>query len=135
MKQMKYLNVLLLALLVFSFASCGDDDFDLAYLAGKWIQVSDEGDAIDGYVYYTFTPKTDRTGYCVIEVYDVFMGKNEYEREFKLSKDGKHITLFKEMYGGDPEEQSYDIIKLTSERLTWSMTGHPDIVQNFDRVK
>lgn len=135
MKRMLFGSIIFMMLSVFSFSSCGDDDFDLAYLAGKWRQVYDEGVASDGNVYYTFTPKTERTGYCVIEVYDVFAGDSQYECEFTLSKDGRHITIIKEMYEGDSEEQSYDIIKLTSERLTWSLKDHPDIVQNFDRVK
>ena len=134
MKPMKYLNVLLLVLFVFSFSSCGDDDIEISSLAGKWIKVYDEGVATDGYVYYTFTQKTERTGFVLIEVSDAFAGDSQYEREFALSKDYKQITIFKLMYGGDPETQTYNIIRLNSKRLTWSLDGHSDIEENFEKI-
>ncbi|MBR5686469.1 MAG: hypothetical protein IKX36_00745 [Prevotella sp.] len=119
-----------------SFMSCGcgeEDDIEIGLLSGKWMQVYDKDVICEGYVYYTFIFDSDTSGKCIIEVNDAFAGNHSEERVFILSDFGRHITIFKGLYGGDNDPWDYRIKQLTSNRLTLILADHPDVVQHFEK--
>ena len=128
-------------LAAFSLASCSSDDdeeFLMDKLAGTWEQVYDEGVVSEGYIQYTFTPKTPSTpstaGECTIHVYDVFAGDTTFVRDYVLTED-RHLAIYSGHYGATAMEfQEYDVQRLSAKAMTWHLTNS-DVVLNFKKVK
>ena len=141
MKTMKIYAIAFAMLAALSLASCSSDDdeeFLMDKLAGTWEQVYDEGVVSEGYVQYTFTPKTPSTpstaGECTIRMYDVFAGDTTFVRDYVLTED-RHLAIYNWQYGGTPPEiQEYDVRRLSTSGMTWQLVGS-DVVLNFKKVK
>ena len=138
---MKIWRLAFVMLAAFSLASCSSDDdeeFLMDQLSGTWQQVYDEGVVSEGYVQYTFTPKTPSTpstaGQCTIHVYDVFAGDTTFVRDYALTED-RHLAIYIGQYGGTPPEiQEYDVRRLSTAGMTWQLVSS-DVVLNFKKVK
>ena len=138
MRTMKLWRLAIIMLAAFSLVSCSNDDDDklnINLLAGKWKQVYDEGVVSEGYVYYIFTPsETPDRGDCDILSSDVFGGDFFNERAYMLTENGHRLCIFKKTFGGNPEAQYYDILRLTGNHLTLRITDS-DILLNFEKAK
>ena len=138
MRTMKLWRIAIIMLAAFSLVSCSNDDDDklnINLLAGKWKRVYDEGVVSEGYVYYIFTPgETPDRGDCDILSSDVFGGDFFNERAYMLTENGHRLCIFKKTFGGNPEAQYYDILRLTGNHLTLRITDS-DILLNFEKAK
>ena len=138
MRTMKLWRLAIIMLAAFSLVSCSNDDDDklnINLLAGKWKRVYDEGVVSEGYVYYIFTPsETPDRGDCDILSSDVFGGEFFNERAYMLTENGHRLCIFKKTFGGNPEAQYYDILRLTGNHLTLRITDS-DILLNFEKAK
>lgn len=138
MRTMKLWRLAIIMLAAFSLVSCSNDDDDklnINLLAGKWKRVYDEGVVSEGYVYYIFTPgETPDRGDCDILSSDVFGGDFFNERAYMLTGNGHRLCIFKKTFGGNPEAQYYDILRLTGNHLTLRITDS-DILLNFEKAK
>ena len=138
MRTMKLWRLATIMLAAFSLVSCSNDDDDklnINLLAGKWKRVYDEGVVSEGYVYYIFTPsETPDRGDCDILSSDVFGGDFFNERAYMLTENGHRLCIFKKTFGGNPEAQYYDILRLTGNHLTLRITDS-DILLNFEKAK
>ncbi len=138
MRTMKLWRLAIIMLAAFSLVSCSNDDDDklnINLLAGKWKRVYDEGVVSEGYVYYIFTPsETPDRGDCDILSSDVFGGDFFNERAYMLTENGHRLCIFKKTFGGNPEAQYYDILRLTGNHLTLRITDS-DILLNFEKTK
>ena len=138
MRTMKLWRLAIIMLAAFSLVSCSNDDDDklnINLLAGKWKRVHDEGVVSEGYVYYIFTPsETPDRGDCDILSSDVFGGDFFNERAYMLTENGHRLCIFKKTFGGNPEAQYYDILRLTGNHLTLRITDF-DILLNFEKAK
>ena len=138
MRTMKLWRLAIIMLAAFSLVSCSNDDDDklnINLLAGKWKRVYDEGVVSEGYVYYIFTPsETPDRGDCDILSSDVFGGDFFNERAYMLTENGHRLCIFKKTFGGNPEAQYYDILRLTGNHLTLRITDS-DILLNFKKAK
>ena len=138
MRTMKLWRLAIIMLAAFSLVSCSNDDDDklnINLLAGKWKRVYDEGVVSEGYVYYIFTPsETPDRGDCDILSSDVFGGDFFNERAYMLTENGHRLCIFKKTFGGNPEAQYYDILRLTGNHLTLRITDS-DIILNFEKAK
>lgn len=138
MRTMKLWRLAIIMLAAFSLVSCSNDDDDklnINLLAGKWKRVYDEGVVSEGYVYYIFTPgETPDRGDCDILSSDVFGGDFFNERAYMLTENGHRLCIFKKSFGGNPEAQYYDILRLTGNHLTLRITDS-DILLNFEKTK
>lgn len=138
MRTMKLWRLAIIMLAAFSLVSCSNDDNDklnINLLAGKWKRVYDEGVVSEGYVYYIFTPgETPDRGDCDILSSDVFGGDFFNERAYMLTENGHRLCIFKKTFGGNPEAQYYDILRLTGNHLTLRITDS-DILLNFEKAK
>lgn len=138
MRTMKLWRLAIIMLAAFSLVSCSNDDDDklnINLLAGKWKRVYDEGVVSEGYVYYIFTPsETPDRGDCDILSSDVFGGDFFNERAYMLTENGHRLCIFKKTFGGNPEAQYYDILRLTGNHLTLRITDS-DILLNFEKAK
>ena len=138
MRTMKIWRLAIIMLAAFSLVSCSNDDDDklnINLLAGKWKRVYDEGVVSEGYVYYIFTPsETPDRGDCDILSSDVFGGDFFNERAYMLTENGHQLCIFKKTFGGNPEAQYYDILRLTGNHLTLRITDS-DILLNFEKAK
>ena len=138
MRTMKLWRLAIIMLAAFSLVSCSNDDDDklnINLLAGKWKRVYDEGVVSEGYVYYIFTPgETPDRGDCDILSSDVFGGDSFNERAYMLTENGHRLCIFKKTFGGNPEAQYYDILRLTGNHLTLRITDF-DILLNFEKAK
>ena len=138
MRTMKLWRLAIIMLAAFSLVSCSNDDDDklnINLLAGKWKRVYDEGVVSEGYVYYIFTPsETPDRGDCDILSSDVFGGGFFNERTYMLTENGHRLCIFKKTFGGNPEAQYYDILRLTGNHLTLRITDS-DILLNFEKTK
>lgn len=136
MKQMKFWKSILMMFVVFILASCSQDDdaFDTNNLSGTWEQVYEKGVVSEGYIQYTFTPETPSFGFCSIHTYDVFAGDTTYQRAYKVTNEGRRLIIFELLYGGIPETQEWDILKLSTNKMAWCLVGNLDIIQNFKKV-
>ncbi len=138
MRTMKLWRLAIIMLAAFSLVSCSNDDDDklnINLLAGKWKRVYDEGVVSEGYVYYIFTPsETPDRGDCDILSSDVFGGDFFNERAYMLTENGHRLCIFKKTFGGNPEAQYYDILRLTGNHLTLRITDF-DILLNFEKAK
>lgn len=138
MRTMKLWRLAIIMLAAFSLVSCSNDDDDklnINLLAGKWKRVYDEGVISEGYVYYIFTPgETPDRGDCDILSSDVFGGDFFNERAYMLTENGHRLCIFKKTFGGNPEAQYYDILRLTGNHLTLRITDS-DILLNFEKAK
>ena len=138
MRTMKLWRLAIIMLAAFSLVSCSNDDDDklnINLLAGKWKRVYDEGVISEGYVYYIFTPsETPDRGDCDILSSDVFGGDFFNERAYMLTENGHRLCIFKKTFGGNPEAQYYDILRLTGNHLTLRITDS-DILLNFEKTK
>ena len=138
MRTMKLWRLAIIMLAAFSLVSCSNDDNDklnINLLAGKWKRVYDEGVVSEGYVYYIFTPsETPDRGDCDILSSDVFGGDFFNERAYMLTENGHRLCIFKKTFGGNPEAQYYDILRLTGNHLTLRITDS-DILLNFEKTK
>jgi hypothetical protein len=135
---MKLWRLAIIMLAAFSLVSCSNDDDDklnINLLAGKWKRVYDEGVISEGYVYYIFTPgETPDRGDCDILSSDFFGGVFFDERAYMLTENGHRLCIFKKTFGGNPEAQYYDILRLTGNHLTLRITDS-DILLNFEKAK
>ena len=135
---MKLWRLAIIMLAAFSLVSCSNDDDDklnINLLAGKWKRVYDEGVISEGYVYYIFTPgETPDRGDCDILSSDFFGGVFFDERAYMLTENGHRLCIFKKTFGGNPEAQYYDILRLTGNHLTLRITDF-DILLNFEKAK
>jgi hypothetical protein len=135
---MKLWRLAIIMLAAFSLVSCSNDDDDklnINLLAGKWKRVYDEGVISEGYVYYIFTPgETQDRGDCDILSSDFFGGEFFNERAYMLTENGHRLCIFKKTFGGNPEAQYYDILRLTGNHLTLRITDF-DILLNFEKAK
>ena len=131
-------QLFLISALVVLFSACSKDDDDklnINLLAGKWKRVYDEGVISEGYVYYIFTPgETPDRGDCDILSSDFFGGVFFDERAYMLTENGHRLCIFKKTFGGNPEAQYYDILRLTGNHLTLRITDS-DILLNFEKAK
>ncbi len=138
MRTMKLWRLAIIMLAAFSLVSCSNDDDDklnINLLAGKWKRVYDEGVVSEGYVYYIFTPgETPDRGDCDILSSDFFGGVFFDERAYMLTENGHRLCIFKKTFGGNPEAQYYDILRLTGNHLTLRITDS-DILLNFEKAK
>ena len=138
MRTMKLWRLAIIMLAAFSLVSCSKDDDDklnINLLAGKWKRVYDEGVVSEGYVYYIFTPgETPDRGDCDILSSDFFGGVFFDERAYMLTENGHRLCIFKKTFGGNPEAQYYDILRLTGNHLTLRITDS-DILLNFEKAK
>lgn len=138
MRTMKLWRLAIIMLAAFSLVSCSNDDDDklnINLLAGKWKRVYDEGVISEGYVYYIFTPgETPDRGDCDILSSDFFGGVFFDERAYMLTENGHRLCIFKKTFGGNPEAQYYDILRLTGNHLTLGITDS-DILLNFEKAK
>ncbi len=138
MRTMKLWRLAIIMLAAFSLVSCSNDDDDklnINLLAGKWKRVYDEGVISEGYVYYIFTPgETPDRGDCDILSSDFFGGVFFDERAYMLTENGHRLCIFKKTFGGNPEAQYYDILRLTGNHLTLRITDS-DILLNFEKAK
>ena len=138
MRTMKLWRIAIIMLAAFSLVSCSNDDDDklnINLLAGKWKRVYDEGVVSEGYVYYIFTPgETPDRGDCDILSSDFFGGEFFNERAYMLTENGHRLCIFKKTFGGNPEAQYYDILRLTGNHLTLRITDS-DILLNFEKAK
>ena len=138
MRTMKLWRLAIIMLAAFSLVSCSNDDDDklnINLLAGKWKRVYDEGVISEGYVYYIFTPgETPDRGDCDILSSDFFGGVFFDERAYMLTENGHRLCIFKKTFGGNPEAQYYDILRLTGNHLTLRITDS-DILLNFEKTK
>ena len=138
MRTMKLWRLAIIMLAAFSLVSCSNDDDDklnINLLAGKWKRVYDEGVISEGYVYYIFTPgETPDRGDCDILSSDFFGGVFFNERAYMLTENGHRLCIFKKTFGGNPEAQYYDILRLTGNHLTLRITDS-DILLNFEKAK
>ncbi len=138
MRTMKIWRLAIIMLAAFSLVSCSNDDDDklnINLLAGKWKRVYDEGVVSEGFVYYIFTPgETPDRGDCDILSSDVFGGDFFNERAYMLTENGHRLCIFKKTFGGNPEAQYYDILRLTGNHLTLRITDS-DILLNFEKTK
>ncbi len=138
MRTMKLWRLAIIMLAAFSLVSCSNDDDDklnINLLAGKWKRVYDEGVVSEGYVYYIFTPgETPDRGDCDILSSDFFGGVFFDERAYMLTENGHRLCIFKKTFGGNPEAQYYDILRLTGNHLTLRITDF-DILLNFEKAK
>ena len=138
MRTMKLWRLAIIMLAAFSLVSCSNDDDDklnINLLAGKWKRVYDEGVVSEGYVYYIFTPsETPDRGDCDILSSDFFGGEFFNERAYMLTENGHRLCIFKKTFGGNPEAQYYDILRLTGNHLTLRITDS-DILLNFEKAK
>lgn len=138
MRTMKLWRLAIIMLAAFSLVSCSNDDDDklnINLLAGKWKRVYDEGVVSEGYVYYIFIPgETPDRGDCDILSSDVFGGDFFNERAYMLTENGHRLCIFKKTFGGNPEAQYYDILRLTGNHLTLRITDS-DILLNFEKAK
>ena len=138
MRTMKLWRLAIIMLAAFSLVSCSNDDDDklnINLLAGKWKRVYDEGVISEGYVYYIFTPsETPDRGDCDILSSDFFGGEFFNERAYMLTENGHRLCIFKKTFGGNPEAQYYDILRLTGNHLTLRITDS-DILLNFEKTK
>lgn len=138
MRTMKLWRLAIIMLAAFSLVSCSNDDDDklnINLLAGKWKRVYDEGVISEGYVYYIFTPgETPDRGDCDILSSDFFGGVFFDERAYMLTENGHRLCIFKKTFGGNPEAQYYDILRLTGNHLTLRITDF-DILLNFEKAK
>lgn len=138
MRTMKLWRLAIIMLAAFSLVSCSNDDDDklnINLLAGKWKRVYDEGVVSEGYVYYIFTPgETPDRGDCDILSSDFFGGVFFDERAYMLTENGHRLCIFKKTFGGNPEAQYYDILRLTGNHLTLRITDS-DILLNFEKTK
>ena len=138
MRTMKLWRLAIIMLAAFSLVSCSNDDDDklnINLLAGKWKRVYDEGVVSEGYVYYIFTPgETPDRGDCDILSSDFFGGEFFNERAYMLTENGHRLCIFKKTFGGNPEAQYYDILRLTGNHLTLRITDS-DILLNFEKTK
>ena len=138
MRTMKIWRLAIIMLAAFSLVSCSNDDDDklnINLLAGKWKRVYDEGVVSEGYVYYIFTPgETPDRGDCDILSSDFFGGVFFDERAYMLTENGHRLCIFKKTFGGNPEAQYYDILRLTGNHLTLRITDS-DILLNFEKAK
>ena len=138
MRTMKLWRLAIIMLAAFSLVSCSNDDdnkLNINLLAGKWKRVYDEGVVSEGYVYYIFTPsETPDRGDCDILSSDVFGGDFFNERAYMLTENGHRLCIFKKTFGGNPEAQYYDILRLTGNHLTLRITDS-DILLNFEKAK
>ena len=138
MRTMKLWRLAIIMLAAFSLVSCSNDDDDklnINLLAGKWKRVYDEGVVSEGYVYYIFTPgETPDRGDCDILSSDVFGGDFFNERAYMLTENGHRLCIFKKTFGGNPEAQYYEILRLTGNHLTLRITDS-DILLNFEKAK
>ena len=138
MRTMKLWRLAIIMLAAFSLVSCSNDDDDklnINLLAGKWKRVYDEGVVSEGYVYYIFTPsETPDRGDCDILSSDVFGGDFFNERAYMLTENGHRLCIFKKTFGGNPEAQYYDILRLTGNHLTLRIIDS-DILLNFEKAK
>lgn len=138
MRTMKLWRLAIIMLAAFSLVSCSNDDDDklnINLLAGKWKRVYDEGVISEGYVYYIFTPgETPDRGDCDILSSDFFGGEFFNERAYMLTENGHRLCIFKKTFGGNPEAQYYDILRLTGNHLTLRITDS-DILLNFEKAK
>ena len=138
MRTMKLWRLAIIMLAAFSLVSCSNDDDDklnINLLAGKWKRVYDEGVISEGYVYYIFTPgeTPDRGDYDILSS-DFFGGVFFDERAYMLTENGHRLCIFKKTFGGNPEAQYYDILRLTGNHLTLRITDS-DILLNFEKAK
>ena len=138
MRTMKLWRIAIIMLAAFSLVSCSNDDDDklnINLLAGKWKRVYDDGVISEGYVYYIFTPgETPDRGDCDILSSDFFGGVFFDERAYMLTENGHRLCIFKKTFGGNPEAQYYDILRLTGNHLTLRITDS-DILLNFEKAK
>ena len=138
MRTMKLWRLAIIMLAAFSLVSCSNDDDDklnINLLAGKWKRVYDEGVVSEGYVYYIFTPsETPDRGDCDILSSDFFGGEFFNERAYMLTENGHRLCIFKKTFGGNPEAQYYDILRLTGNHLTLRIIDS-DILLNFEKTK
>lgn len=138
MITMKLWRLAIIMLAAFSLVSCSNDDDDklnINLLAGKWKRVYDEGVISEGYVNYIFTPgETPDRGDCDILSSDFFGGVFFDERAYMLTENGHRLCIFKKTFGGNPEAQYYDILRLTGNHLTLRITDS-DILLNFEKAK
>ena len=138
MRTMKLWRLAIIMLAAFSLVSCSNDDDDklnINLLAGKWKRVYDDGVISEGYVYYIFTPgETPDRGDCDILSSDFFGGVFFDERAYMLTENGHRLCIFKKTFGGNPEAQYYDILRLTGNHLTLRITDS-DILLNFEKAK
>ena len=138
MRTMKLWRLAIIMLAAFSLVSCSNDDDDklnINLLAGKWKRVYDDGVISEGYVYYMFTPgETPDRGDCDILSSDFFGGVFFDERAYMLTENGHRLCIFKKTFGGNPEAQYYDILRLTGNHLTLRITDS-DILLNFEKTK
>ena len=138
MRTMKLWRLAIIMLAAFSLVSCSNDDDDklnINLLAGKWKRVYDDGVISEGYVYYIFTPgETPDRGDCDILSSDFFGGEFFNERAYMLTENGHRLCIFKKTFGGNPEAQYYDILRLTGNHLTLRITDS-DILLNFEKAK
>lgn len=138
MRTMKLWRLAIIMLAAFSLVSCSNDDDDklnINLLAGKWKRVYDEGVISEGYVYYIFTPgETPDRGDCDILSSDFFGGVFFDERAYMLTENGHRLCIFKKTFGGNPEAQYYDILRLTGNHLTLRIIDS-DILLNFEKTK
>ena len=138
MRTMKLWRIAIIMLAAFSLVSCSNDDDDklnINLLAGKWKRVYDEGVISEGYVYYIFTPgETPDRGDCDILSSDFFGGEFFNERAYMLTENGHRLCIFKKTFGGNPEAQYYDILRLTGNHLTLRITDS-DILLNFEKAQ
>ena len=115
--------------------SSDDDEIQIDQLAGTWQQVYDEGVVEEGYVRYTFTPGVPSTsGDCTMQIYDVFAGDMIIRRGYAVTDDNRRLFLFKSQYGGNPETQEYDIMRISDKGMTWLPVGS-DMMLNFRKVR
>jgi len=135
---MRIYSFFLMMLAALSLTSCSSDEdseFDADCLSGRWLEVYDDGVVSEGLVYYTFEPIDATSGNCIIYSYDVFAVDTTYQRGYILEKEERRISIFNNQYGGVPDSQTWNILKLNNSHLSWSLEGRPDIVQNFEKVK
>ena len=89
------------------------DPVDPARLPGTWSKVYPEGVVTEGSVCWTFR----EDGVLHVRVYDVFSGNYETDYAYRVEADGRGLTIWEPMYGGEPDWAKYRMVRCDGTTL------------------
>ena len=113
-------HLLAMVLLVAGLCACEKEEpVNPDFLPGHWSKVFPEGVVTEGSVCWTFR----EDGVLHVRVYDVFSGDHETDYAYRVEADGRRLTIWEPMYGGDPDWVKYRMERCDGTMLVLKSEG------------
>ena len=138
MRKFKFLGFILLAVMMFSVTSCGDDEpgFDAAKLEGIWNQVFDKKLMDASVVKYVFYPESSYSGRIeqYVSNWPDADGWTITDLNYRVGETG-HMNIFtgKVHDGASKIYLEVDIHKLTKSEMVWYKTDSNEEIARFNK--